>query len=505
MWRCLAWAALLLSCAASAQSQTWPAFSLSRFSLNDGGAGALTLATGDTLPRQRFRATLGFHYENNPLVSYRAQERTGAVVGHRGQVQVGLGYGVTSWLQVTAGASMVVLQQGDVVQGSYGTPDSWGVGSPHIAFRAALLSQGKGGLVSDAIVDVAAQLGAGIPIGFQNALNVEAAWTWMPQLSFGHTFATVRWGGEISAIVRPQVRLTANSAVGHQVAMRLGVSTLGDGARFELSAQGTLGVVNNAGAGLELLTGARIPLGPLELLAVAGPGFGDLPGTPSFRVWLGLGVHTEPHVDVCRTGQTHTLAQCPDNDDDGDGVSNAVDQCPKVKEDLDGFLDEDGCLDSDDDGDQLVDALDECPDEPGLPSHHGCPASEVTVTPHAEQQWVVSARVVPVQVQRRIGRQVELSPPLAFVPGKAVLEETSKRVLGALAEWLRKHPEVTALSIEGYVANQGSVALNQKLSVNRARAVRGYLVHHGIDEERLTVMGKGVGAERIELVIEPRP
>jgi Ca2+-binding RTX toxin-like protein len=32
-----------------------------------------------------------------------------------------------------------------------------------------------------------------------------------------------------------------------------------------------------------------------------------------------------------------------DNDDDGDGISNAVDACPNVAEDLDGYLDSDGC------------------------------------------------------------------------------------------------------------------------------------------------------------------
>jgi outer membrane protein OmpA-like peptidoglycan-associated protein len=53
----------------------------------------------------------------------------------------------------------------------------------------------------------------------------------------------------------------------------------------------------------------------------------------------------------------------PSNDDDADGVLNAVDDCMQVSEDRDRFEDDDGCPDDDNDGDAVPDVDDECPNE----------------------------------------------------------------------------------------------------------------------------------------------
>jgi hypothetical protein len=58
---------------------------------------------------------------------------------------------------------------------------------------------------------------------------------------------------------------------------------------------------------------------------------------------------------------------------DADGV--AKDVCPAAAEDLDGFEDDDGCPDRDDDGDGLLDAADQCPRaaEDGVSARGGDP------------------------------------------------------------------------------------------------------------------------------------
>ncbi|HEY1088291.1 MAG TPA: OmpA family protein, partial [Archangium sp.] len=128
------------------QAAPLPNFSLSRFTLNDGGKGGLGAATGDTLPKHRFRATLGLHYENNPLVYYRDSTRVGALVAHRAQLHLGLGFGITSWLQVAGELPMVIAQTGDDLTMSAGTatPDGFGLGSTRLAVRVGILSQGAG-------------------------------------------------------------------------------------------------------------------------------------------------------------------------------------------------------------------------------------------------------------------------------------------------------------------------------------------------------------------------
>ena len=68
---------------------------------------------------------------------------------------------------------------------------------------------------------------------------------------------------------------------------------------------------------------------------------------------------------------------CPDPDNDGDGIPDAADKCPNEAEDKDGFQDDDGCPDPDNDSDGVPDADDKCPDEPetknGFQDEDGCP------------------------------------------------------------------------------------------------------------------------------------
>ena len=63
-------------------------------------------------------------------------------------------------------------------------------------------------------------------------------------------------------------------------------------------------------------------------------------------------------------------------DTDGDFVFDDVDRCPNAKEDVDGFLDNDGCPEDDNDGDGLLDGDDRCPREAGPRENTGCPDSD---------------------------------------------------------------------------------------------------------------------------------
>lgn len=367
----------LASLASAQQAEPLPAFSLTRFTLNDGGKAGMGAATGDTLPKHRFRATLALQYENNPLVYFRDTQRVGALVAHRAQLHLGLGFGVTSWLQVTGELPLVIAQSGDDLREVAHTvsPDAVGLGSPRLAARVGILSQGAGGLVASMPLDLALQVGLALPFGVGNALNVESGWNVVPQLSAGRDIAgAVRVGGEVAAVVRPATALTANSlrdTVGSQLGLRLLVSSVDEGARFEGSFHSLVPLEGTAPPGFELLGGVRVPIGPLELFALLGPGFGSLPGTPTFRLFAGIGL--KPQAEKCEPGQPHTPAECPELDDDGDGFKNRRDQCPLEPEDKDQFEDDDGCLDPDNDRDRVLDADDECPIEPGPKSNKGCP------------------------------------------------------------------------------------------------------------------------------------
>lgn len=68
---------------------------------------------------------------------------------------------------------------------------------------------------------------------------------------------------------------------------------------------------------------------------------------------------------------------CRPKDTDGDGITDDIDQCPNVPEDLDGEDDEDGCPDLDKDGDGIADDVDRCPTDPedkdSFQDEDGCP------------------------------------------------------------------------------------------------------------------------------------
>lgn len=79
---------------------------------------------------------------------------------------------------------------------------------------------------------------------------------------------------------------------------------------------------------------------------------------------------------------------------------------------------------------------------------------------------------------------------LYFTRGAAHLLPTSRPELARLVRALQAQPELN-LEIRGHTDNVGDSILNHRLSVQRARVVRAYLVQRGIDSIRLTTQGYG--------------
>jgi len=143
---------------------------------------------------------------------------------------------------------------------------------------------------------------------------------------------------------------------------------------------------------VQLAGGARFRFADFSLLAaVDGALVGGI-GTPPVRATLSFGWAPRKH-DADDDGVPDDLDKCPElkedidgyQDDDGcpdwdnddDGIPDDEDRCPLEKEDEDGFQDEDGCPDPDNDADGIPDKLDACPDDKGVmsidPKQNGCP------------------------------------------------------------------------------------------------------------------------------------
>jgi hypothetical protein len=121
---------------------------------------------------------------------------------------------------------------------------------------------------------------------------------------------------------------------------------------------------------------------PETLSVTMGGGFGLGTDYSSVELRLFAGLTWRPGDEPAPqvTCQGVTMAPAPSaslQDQDGDGVADSFDRCPKLAEDPDGFEDADGCPDTDNDHDGIVDALDQCMNSPETKNQFqdddGCP------------------------------------------------------------------------------------------------------------------------------------
>lgn len=166
---------------------------------------------------------------------------------------------------------------------------------------------------------------------------------------------------------------------------------------------------------------------------------------------------------------------CPKPPDrDGDGIPDEYDKCPDQPEDKDGIDDGDGCPEDDYDKDGVPDAQDACPREPGQPApepkQNGCPQFIKHVEGSTE-----------IQILKRI----------EFDTGKATIKPVSFPILDEVVKLLKANPDIKRVSIEGHTDDRGAVAMNNKLSQDRADSVMKYLSEHGVAGDRLEAHGFG--------------
>jgi outer membrane protein OmpA-like peptidoglycan-associated protein len=189
---------------------------------------------------------------------------------------------------------------------------------------------------------------------------------------------------------------------------------------------------------------------------------------------------------------------CPDTD--GDGIPDPKDSCVTVAGPVEFY----GCPDTD--GDNIPDRLDSCPTEKGIPAYNGCPDTDgdgvinkldscpTVVGPVANHGCPLVERLVPVKVELTKEEEEVINKVfknLEFETGKAVIRSTSFSALDELSELLKRKPSFKLL-IDGHTDNVGKAAFNMKLSENRAKSVKTYLVDKGIDASRITAKGYGL-------------
>jgi len=98
--------------------------------------------------------------------------------------------------------------------------------------------------------------------------------------------------------------------------------------------------------------------------------------------------------------------------------------------------------------------------------------------------------VAPVRVLVT-AKAIEINDVIQFEYNKADIKPESFGLLDEIADVILKNPQIKELSIEGHTDGDGSPKSNRKLSDNRAKSVKTYLVGKGVADAMLLTKGWG--------------
>lgn len=282
-----------------AQAQQVPEFPSSdveRLVLNP-GRGSLLVGGGELLLPGKFRVALITHYQHAPLRMVIDRERLD-LIRHRGTAVVTGALGVLPWLEVDLQLPLVLMQTG-ADPSAYGLRPvaSRGLGTPTAHARMGVLSRRAGH-----IFDLAVDLGLSIPLGSALAMAREPLPRLQSAVLIGRRLGPVRATIDGGLLLRVPGELVpavlTHSRQGQELRLGAALGTTGNGVRFE-SALRTTFALGTGNSSKELFLGARYPLFPwLEVFGLGGAGFGSLPGTPGFRMLLGVAAGEPPPPEM---------------------------------------------------------------------------------------------------------------------------------------------------------------------------------------------------------------
>lgn len=149
-------------------------------------------------------------------------------------------------------------------------------------------------------------------------------------------------------------------------------------------------------------------------------------------------------------------------DSDGDGVADYLDKCPNTP--AGAKVDGAGC-ELDTDGDGIPDWKDKCPTEKGTAALNGCPEVD----------------------NSNLLKDVS---NIQFEFNSSVLKTSSYPTLDKVSSLMRSNANLM-VELDGNASAEGTEAYNMQLSIDRANAVKTYLVNSGVDAKRIEVKGFG--------------
>lgn len=212
---------------------------------------------------------------------------------------------------------------------------------------------------------------------------------------------------------------------------------------------------------------------------------------------------------------------CPDIDNDNDGIPDVDDYCINLKEDIDGYQDYDGCPDYDNDNDGIVDTKDKCPnvaedidgfeDQDGCPDLDNdedgiqdiddyCPDEKETINGYKDEDGCPDEipqaekdRLNELKKQQNLAlvqRSFVLHADEIFDSKTLIFKDSGKEELNRIARIMKSYPELT-WRIEGHVEKQENRAEGLELTKKMAKSVEDYLISEGVNKTNIQSIGLG--------------
>ena len=178
---------------------------------------------------------------------------------------------------------------------------------------------------------------------------------------------------------------------------------------------------------------------------------------------------------------------CPVPDEDGDGINDENDQCPNAE----GTIKFRGCPVPDTDKDGIPDDQDQCPTLAGLTRYNGCAIPDTDkdgVNDEADQCPTVAGIAGNNGCEDLQPKLNSIATALKFEIGQVNIAAKSLQGLDSLLQIMTQYP-TSSLIITGHTDNTGTKKINDRLSLLRAKKVQTYLVKKGLAENKITLIG----------------
>jgi OOP family OmpA-OmpF porin len=533
---------MVLSCALStllaprsAGAQQNEGFAIDRFDPADRGSDWFAADSLDLRGSGRLMLGATADWADKPLVLYAPNgDEQQALIKHQLFLHLGADVLLADRLRLGLSVPIALYQSGDSVNlgtTSFGSNNKTTLGDLRLSADLRLIGEYRGP------IEFTLGLAGYLPTGSKAAFTGDGKARVAPRLMLAGEVGAFVYAARVGLEYRANDAGFAGASTGSDLFMTgaAGVRVADERLVIGPELYGSTNVSNGDAffsrrtTPFEILFGAHYSIDALRFGAGFGPGVTRGIGAPEFRgllsvEWASPLEHATEASDRDHDGILDAADACPDEpgvasddratngcpqsqDRDHDGVGNTADACP----DEPGIATDDpktnGCpRPRDRDKDGVLDDADACPDDPGVasddPKTNGCPpprdrdkdgiVDDQDACPDAPGPASDDPKKNGCPEARIEQGQIKILERVEFENNSSKLRPESERVLNAVLDVMKAHPEFSKLGVQGHTDNRGAAGYNKRLSEQRASSVVTWLAGHGLERKRLSAAGFGM-------------